>query len=186
MSNIFDSFDDPFVTTAPVPTGRVFSVTVSESIKTDDLDGQTMPGHTWALKHRRKPRKLTPATLEQFRQDLQQAILDGVWALSPQFHGPLRSGAGKQGLGSVSANLDALFDLCRSSPTSRVQDQSDDAMRAWQNVCQAHGVLSERAKYAKVPDQEITDWYRSSMAVVDPIISLAAFASLEGCRLGED
>ncbi|CDQ11254.1 protein of unknown function [Acidithiobacillus ferrivorans] len=186
MSNIFDSFDEPFVTTVPAPTGRVFSVTVSESIKTDDLDGQTMPGHTWALKHRRKPRKLTPATLEQFHQDLQQAILDGVWALSPQFHGPLRSGAGKQGLGSVSANLDALFDLCRSSPTSRVRDQSDDAMRAWQNVCQTHGVLSERAKYAKVPDREITDWYRASMVVVDPITSLAAFASLEGCRLGED
>lgn len=186
MRNIFESFDDPTVTTARAPAGRVFHVTVSERIKAADLDGQIMPGHTWALRQRNKPRKLIPDALEQFRSDLHRAILDGMWALSPQSQGLIRVGAGKQGLSNVSANLDALFDLCAQSPTARIRDEADAAVWSWLAVTTNHSNLAEAAKFRCLTDAERTDWYRASMAVVDPIISLAAFASWEGCRLGED
>lgn len=164
-------------------TPRTFHESVSERIRTDDMNGEIVPGHIWALRQRNKPRKLTPAMLEQFRRDLHQAILDATWTLHPQFYGIMRADTGRRKLAEISDNLDALLDLCAGSPSAHVREAASDWLRQWDGIIRAHWNFREKAKYGRVPDQEVTQWFNTSKALPDQIISLAAYASWEGGTL---
>lgn len=170
---------------APVRAGRVFAEQITERLRLEDM---TTRGFVWGRFHRRRPRKLAPADLVGFGDEMESALRRVLWAVVPADAGPMRTEVGLGAIGDILGNLDALETMLMHSDIPAIRAEAQTWVWSWLEVFEEAHTLTELGKRQRLNSADWLPWFRRATGMVKPYTRFLGWALLTDptLRLQED